>query len=112
MLSIAEAIREGRRAAGLSQEALAARAGVTRMTLQRIEANLIDPRVSTVVVLARALGLELLAVPTLLRPEVEAFVRSGGKILAQSPGVSAPPSIVDVLERPRARSRKPSKDKP
>lgn len=101
---IGSALRDARRAAGLQQEELARRAGVSRMTVQRLEAGTIDPRVSTVLVLARALGLELLLVPAALRTEVEGFVQSGGRVLGQPSGVAAPPSIVDALAtRKKAR---------
>lgn len=102
---IGAALREARRAAGLQQEELARRAGVSRMTVQRLEAGTIDPRVSTVGVLARALGLDLLLVPAALRPEVEGFVQSGGRLLGQPPGVGAPPSIVDTLTVREKRRR-------
>lgn len=102
---IGQALRDARRAAGLQQDELARRAGVSRMTVQRLEAGTIDPRVSTVTVLARALGLELLLVPTALRPEVEGFVQSGGRVLGQPSGVAAPPSIVDTLASRERRRR-------
>lgn len=100
---IGAALRDARRAAGLKQDELARRAGVSRMTVQRIEAGTIDPRASTLLVLARALGLELLVVPAALRPTIEDFVRSGGRVLGQPPGLAAPPSIVDVLAAPGRR---------
>jgi len=52
-----------RRKAGLSQRALAARAGVTQATIARIERREIDPRSETVLKLLRACGFELEAVP-------------------------------------------------
>ena len=98
----ANALREARRAARLSQGELAARAGLSRMTVQKIEAGAIDPRLSTLAVLMRALGLSLVPVPAELESAVEEFLRSGGRLVAQPPGVGAPPSIVDVIAtRPR-----------
>jgi len=94
---IADGLRAARRLAGLKQDELAARAGLSRMTVQRIEAGTIDPRLSTVLVVARVLGLELMLVPTALRPLLEDFVRAGGRTLGQEPGVGAPLSIVDSL---------------
>jgi DNA-binding XRE family transcriptional regulator len=83
--------------AGFTQDQIAKSAGVARMTVQRIEAQSIDPRLATVEELARALGMELLLVPRVLRVELEHFVQSGGKCLGQPPGVGAPLSIVDEL---------------
>lgn len=104
------ALRSARRAAGLRQEDLAARAGLSRMTVQKLEAGSIDPRMSTLTVLARALGLELMLVPADLSPAVEDFLRSGGRIVAQPPGVGAPASIVEILSRtPQAKPAKKTK---
>jgi transcriptional regulator with XRE-family HTH domain len=94
---ITSELKAARMAALLSQEALAQRAGLSRMTVQRIEAGQIDPRLSTLQEMFRALGLELMPVPTALRPQLEDFVRSGGRLLGQPPGVGAPPSIAQVL---------------
>ncbi len=95
---ITEQLADARKAAGLSQQTLAERAGLSRMTVQRTESGQIDPRLSTLLEMARALGLELMSVPTELRPQLEAFVRSGGRILGQPAGVGAPPSIAQVLK--------------
>lgn len=102
------ALREARRAARLSQGELAARAGLSRMTVQKLEAGAIDPRLSTVEVLMRALGLSLVPVPSELEPAVLEFLRAGGRVIAQPPGVSAPPSIVDVLAGD-TRARRPGR---
>jgi len=110
IVSLIDALRSARRAAGLSQEELAARAGVSRMTVQKVEAGAIDPRLSTVTVLMRVLGLEVVLAPSPLKPAVDDFLRASGRLLAQPAGVGAPPSIVDVLlntppsRRPRRRS--------
>jgi transcriptional regulator with XRE-family HTH domain len=94
-----------RRAAGLTHEALADRAGLSRMTIQRTEAGKIDPRLSTLEVMARALGMDIILVPTALRPDLEDFVRSGGRFLGQAAGVGAPPSLVDALLEPNRQKR-------
>jgi transcriptional regulator with XRE-family HTH domain len=52
---MAARIQKARRARGWSQEELARRAGVTRPYLARLETGRQDPRVSTIVKLARAL---------------------------------------------------------
>jgi DNA-binding XRE family transcriptional regulator len=97
MSKLSKSLRDARRAAGLSQAALAARAGVSRMTLQKLEAGDVDPRISTWTVLMRALGLEVVLVPTSLQPAALDFIRSGGRIVGQAEGISAPASIVSVL---------------
>lgn len=96
-----------RRAAGVSQAELASRAGLTRMTVQRTEAGSVDPRLSSLLVMARELGMDLLLVPVALRPDLEAFVHAGGRLLGQPAGVGAPASIaatlgIDAAARPGA----------
>jgi hypothetical protein len=49
--------------------------------------------------LARALGLELMLVPKSLSEEVQSFVRSGGKMLGQPMGASAPPSLASIASK-------------
>lgn len=99
MASIVQDIEGARKAASLTQEELAQRAGVSRMTVSRIEAGM-DPRLSTLQELARAMGMELMLVPRALRTEVEGFLRSGGRVLGQPAGAGAPKSLVDLLETP------------
>ncbi len=80
------------------------------MTVQKLEAGSIDPRMSTIAVLLRVLGLELMLVPAGLSPAVEDFLQSGGRIVAQPAGVGAPASIVEVLSRiPQAKQAKTKK---
>jgi len=97
-MSIVQDIESARKAASLTQEGLAQRAGVSRMTVSRIEAGM-DPRLSPPQELARARGMELMLVPRALRPEVEGFLRSGGRVLGQPAGAGAPRSLVDLLDK-------------
>ncbi len=97
MIQLVAELENARKAAGLTQEALATRAGLSRMTVQRIEGGQIDPRLSSLLEMARMLGLELMTVPAALRPQLEDFVRSGGRLLGQPAGVGAPPSIAQSL---------------
>jgi transcriptional regulator with XRE-family HTH domain len=97
MIQLTDEIEKARKAAGLSQEALATQAGLSRMTVQRIESGQIDPRLSTLLEMARVLGLELMTVPAALRPQLEDFVRSGGRLLGQPAGAGAPLSIAQSL---------------
>lgn len=98
-MSIVHQMSQARKSSGLTQAALAEAAGLSRMTVQRIEGGEIDPRLSSLLEMGRVLGLELLAVPASLRPELEAFVRAGGRLLAQPAGAGAPPSVVDTIGR-------------
>lgn len=88
-----------RKAAQLTQAQLAERAGLSRMTVQRLEGGDLDPRYSTLTEMARVLGMDLIAVPSSLRPSLQAFIQAGGKFLGQPEGVDAPPSVVDGLSR-------------
>lgn len=112
---ILDELQQARKAAGLTHDTLAQRAGVSRMTVQRTEAGKIDPRLSTLLELARTLGMDLMLVPKVLRPDLEDFVRSGGRFLGQPSGVGAPTSLVDELLQPDAsasKKRVSSKRKP
>ncbi|WP_229722861.1 helix-turn-helix domain-containing protein [Xylophilus rhododendri] len=98
-MSIVQDLSSTRKTAGLSQEQLADAAGLTRMTVNKTESGAVDPRLSSVEEMARALGMELMLVPSTLQAEVQAFVRSGGRLLGQPPGASAPLSVVDHITR-------------
>lgn len=92
-LSIIDTLESARKTQGLTQEELALKAGTSRVTVGRVESGF-DPKLATVHELARALGLELLLVPKVLAGEVQAFIQSGGRVLAQPSGVGAPDSVV------------------
>ncbi|WP_353190849.1 helix-turn-helix transcriptional regulator [Pandoraea pnomenusa] len=106
-MSFIDPLIAARKDADLTQADLAERAGLSRMTVQKVESGAFDPRVSTVLEMARALGLEPMLVPANLRQEVEAFLRSGGKYLAQPSGIAAPPSIVETLAGGSASDLRP-----
>ena len=99
MSFLIEELEAARKAADMSQEQLAAKAGLSRMTVQRTEAGQIDPRFSSVAAIAKTLGMDVMLVPTALRPELESFVRSGGRFLGQPAGSGAPLSIAQTLTR-------------
>jgi len=94
-LNIIQILEQARKIQGLTQEDLAKRAGTSRITVGRVEAGF-DPKLSTIYEMARAMGLELTLIPKALAGEVQAFLRSGGRTLAQPPGASAPPSVVEL----------------
>ena len=99
MSNLIQQLEVMRKAANLTQDDLAINAGLSRMTVQRAEAGQIDPRLSSVMAIAKTLNVELMLVPIALRHELESFVRSGGRFLGQPPGAGAPLSIVQTLER-------------
>ncbi|MGN1056829.1 MAG: helix-turn-helix domain-containing protein [Comamonas sp.] len=65
------AVRKSRQ---ITQAELAQRAGLSRMTVQRLESNGLDPRLSTLQEMARVLGYELVAIPTDLKPAFTAWM--------------------------------------
>jgi transcriptional regulator with XRE-family HTH domain len=70
-----EPLRAARREKGLTQAALAARSGTSRVTIARLEAGSArDLRVGTIVSLCEALGLEIAAVPVGSRPALETLL--------------------------------------
>jgi transcriptional regulator with XRE-family HTH domain len=99
-IKLGEQLDNARKAAHLRQEDVATQAGVSRLTAQRIFSGEVDPRLSTLSEIARSLGLDVMLVPSSLRLDLENFVRSGGKYLAQPAGISAPHSIVDRVAAP------------
>ena len=101
MSFLIQELEAARKANDMSQEQLAQSAGLSRMTVQRTEAGQIDPRLSSVAAIAKTLGMDVMLVPTALRPELESFVRSGGRFLGQPAGSGAPLSIAQTLIRPR-----------
>lgn len=84
----------------LTQADVAKAAGLSRMTVQRIEAGEIDPRLTTVLEMARALKMDLTVVPAVLRQEVEVFVQSKVKSLEQPPTEAAAASIIGTVAAP------------
>lgn len=67
-------LAQARKAQKLTQAELAESAGLSRMTVQRMESGGLDPRLSTLHELARVMGLELVAVPAPLRASVQALI--------------------------------------
>lgn len=99
VISLIEELEAVRAQVGMTQADLAQAAGVSRMTVSRIEAGY-DPRLSTLYELIRALDMELLLVPKALKQEVKGFIQSGGRVLGQAPGIDAPKSVVELLAEP------------
>ncbi len=72
---LAETLKKARLAHGLSQRALSAKIGVPQGHISKIESGQVDLKASSLIELARALGLELMLVPRSLVPVVSSFAR-------------------------------------
>jgi transcriptional regulator with XRE-family HTH domain len=72
---IGKTLKQARTAKGLSQAALARRAGVPQSHISRIETTGVDLRLSSLAELARALDLELMLVPRKAVPAARSLIR-------------------------------------
>jgi transcriptional regulator with XRE-family HTH domain len=72
---IVSALAAARHGAGLSQRALAAKVGIAQSHLSKIERAAVDPQISSLMDIARVLGLELMLVPKQLVPALQALKR-------------------------------------
>lgn len=75
---IPKSLKLARKSKGLSQRDLSARSGVPQSHISKIESGAVDLRVSSLVELARILGLELVLVPRKVLPAVTAVMRGDG----------------------------------
>jgi transcriptional regulator with XRE-family HTH domain len=69
--------RQGRQRAKLTQDQVASRAGLSRPNYRAIETGTAAPRASTLVNIARALGMEMMLIPKELVPAVQAMLHAG-----------------------------------
>jgi len=72
---IVEALKAARQAKGLSQRALASRAGLPQSHISKIESGGVDIRLASLIELARVLELELELVPRKAVPAIESIIR-------------------------------------
>lgn len=72
---LGELLRQARSAAGLTQEQVALLAGISRPRYRDIETGAAAARVTTLINVTRALGLEMLLVPQAIVPAVQALMR-------------------------------------
>ena len=82
---IVGALKVAREEKGLSQRELSARAGVPQAHISKIENAAVDLKLSSLVELARVLGLELMLVPRSLVPAVQTIAASADGAV-NSPG--------------------------
>lgn len=72
---IIKALKAKRLDQGLTQRALAHKVSSPQSHIARIESGLVDPKLSTVIELARTLELEIMVIPRQILPVVQALVR-------------------------------------
>ena len=80
---IVTALIAARRRAGLSQRVLSDKVGLAQSHISKIERAAVDPQISTLMEIARILGLELMLVPKQLVPAVQTLERDPSS--SQSP---------------------------
>jgi transcriptional regulator with XRE-family HTH domain len=68
-------LRQARQTAGLSQEQVAQRANISRPRYRDIEAGTAAARATTLINVARALGLEMMLIPQSMMPAVQSMLR-------------------------------------
>jgi len=69
-------LREAREMAGISQRDLSARSGLTQSHISQIERGTLEPGLSSLIDLSRALNLELVLVPKKLLPAVNGILQT------------------------------------
>ena len=100
LMPIITALTTARHRAGLSQRALADKVGLAQSHISKIERGAVDPQTTSLVEIARVLGLELSLVPTPLVPALRALVRES--IPTQSLANSLDQELTRLARRARA----------
>jgi transcriptional regulator with XRE-family HTH domain len=72
---LGELLRQARSTAGLTQEQVANLAGISRPRYRDIETGAAAARVTTLMNISRALGLEMMLVPQAMLPAIRALMR-------------------------------------
>ena len=76
---IGDHFRRARLAAGLTQEQVADLAGISRPRYRDVETGAAAARATTLINVARALGLEMMLVPQAMVPAIEALLSHEGE---------------------------------
>ena len=100
LMPIITALTTARHRAGLSQRALADKVGLAQSHISKIERGAVDPQTTSLVEIARVLGLELSLVPTPLMPALRALIRES--IPNQSLASSLDQELTRLARRARA----------
>ncbi|MBA4040536.1 MAG: XRE family transcriptional regulator [Erythrobacter sp.] len=99
---IAASLREARIAKALTQKALGQRVGLPQSHISKIENGAVDLKLSSLVEIARALGLEIKLVPRKALPAVEGAVRAHGTSVETSRALSLLNQQAQIAERIKA----------
>ncbi len=83
---IAKTLKEARKSKGLSQRDLSVKAGVPQSHISKIENGTVDLRVSSLISLARNLGMELTLIPRKTVPVVNSIIRSNERKMGATSG--------------------------
>lgn len=75
LLDIGQLLKVTRKATRLTQQQIADMAGISRPRYREIEAGSSSARTTTLINIARALGLELMLIPQAMVPAVDALLR-------------------------------------
>ena len=99
---IAASLREARIAKALTQKALGQRVGLPQSHISKIEKGAVDLKLSSLVEIARALGLEIKLVPRKALPAVEGAVRAHGTSVETSRALSLLNQQAQIADRIKA----------
>lgn len=99
---IAASLREARIAKALPQKALGQRVGLPQSHISKIEKGAVDLKLSSLVEIARALGLEIKLVPRKALPAVEGAVRAHGMSVETSRALSLLHQQAQIADRIKA----------
>ena len=99
---IAASLREARIAKALTQKALGQRVGLPQSHISKIEKGAVDLKLSSLVEIARALGLEITLVPRKALPAVEGAVRAHGTAVETSRALSLLNQQAQIADRIKA----------
>lgn len=75
LLEVGRQFRDARLASSMTQEQVAELAGISRPRYRDVETGVAAARVTTLINIARALGLEMMLVPQTMVPAVQALLR-------------------------------------
>ena len=75
LLQIGRLLKTKRKGLGLTQEQVAGMAGISRPRYREIETGSAAARTTTLINIARALGLEIMLIPQAMVPAVDALLR-------------------------------------
>lgn len=96
--SIIKSLRARRKGQGLTLRGLAQKVGSTHSHIARIESGTTDPKLSTVIELARTLELEVMLIPRQLVPVVQSLVRGAAKRKEEDEEESTPRAAYALTE--------------